>query len=263
MDKIDWKILTELEGDGRLSFADLSERVGLSKSPCWSRVRDLEADGVIGGYHARISPAALGLAVQCYADVRIKFDGHAQCATKRLENRFRLMVRIFTAQRINMQGHAGVIDQPLKKLTHQINLECANHCTHEVHLENQPGAPGQIDHHTRERLIKRHVGMPVTAQPGFIAKRFGQRLPERNADIFDRMVRIDMQIALRLDLQINHSVLGHLIEHVIEEWHPRGELSLPGAVKIDANRDLGLKSVSANFGLPHEGPANTKSLNAG
>ena len=49
MDKIDWKILTELEGDGRLSFADLSERVGLSKSPCWSRVRDLEADGVIGG----------------------------------------------------------------------------------------------------------------------------------------------------------------------------------------------------------------------
>ena len=67
----------ELEGDGRLSFADLSERVGLSKSPCWSRVRDLEADGVIGGYHARISPAALGLAVQCYADVRIKFDGHA------------------------------------------------------------------------------------------------------------------------------------------------------------------------------------------
>lgn len=77
MDKIDWKILTELEGDGRLSFADLSERVGLSKSPCWSRVRDLEADGVIGGYHARISPAALGLAVQCYADVQIKFDGHA------------------------------------------------------------------------------------------------------------------------------------------------------------------------------------------
>lgn len=78
MDKIDWKILAELEGDGRLSFADLSERVGLSKSPCWSRMRDLEAEGVIVGFHARIDPSALGLAVQCYVAVRIRFDGHAE-----------------------------------------------------------------------------------------------------------------------------------------------------------------------------------------
>ena len=76
MDKIDWKILAELEGDGRLSFAELSDRVGLSKSPCWSRVRDLEAGGVIQGFNARIDPAALGLAVQCYAAVRIRLDGH-------------------------------------------------------------------------------------------------------------------------------------------------------------------------------------------
>ena len=78
MDKIDWKILAELESDGRLSFADLSERVGLSKSPCWSRMRELESDGVIQGFHARIDPSALGLAVQCYVAVRIRFDGHAE-----------------------------------------------------------------------------------------------------------------------------------------------------------------------------------------
>lgn len=78
MDKIDWKILAELEGDGRLSFADLSERVGLSKSPCWARMRDLEAEGVIQGFHARVDPSALGLAVQCYVAVRIRFDGHAE-----------------------------------------------------------------------------------------------------------------------------------------------------------------------------------------
>lgn len=78
MDKIDWKILTELEHDGRMSFADLSERVGLSKSPCWSRVRELETQGLIEGFYGRINPAALGLAVQCYASVRIKFDSHAE-----------------------------------------------------------------------------------------------------------------------------------------------------------------------------------------
>ncbi len=78
MDKVDWKILAELESDGRLSFADLSERVGLSKSPCWTRVRELEANGAIQGFGARIDPAALGLAVQCYAYVRIRLDTHAE-----------------------------------------------------------------------------------------------------------------------------------------------------------------------------------------
>ena len=76
MDRIDWKILAELESDGRMSFADLSDRVGLSKSPCWSRVRELENDGVIQGFGARINPAAVGLVVQCYAAVRISFEAH-------------------------------------------------------------------------------------------------------------------------------------------------------------------------------------------
>jgi Lrp/AsnC family transcriptional regulator, leucine-responsive regulatory protein len=78
MDRIDWKILTELEGDGRLSFADLSERVGLSKSPCWTRVQELEANGAIQAFSARINPAALGLDVHCFAYVRIQLDSHAQ-----------------------------------------------------------------------------------------------------------------------------------------------------------------------------------------
>ena len=78
MDRIDWQILTELEDDGRLSYADLSDRVGLSKSPCWSRVRELEAAGVIQGVCARIDPIALGLAVQCYVSVQIRLDGHSE-----------------------------------------------------------------------------------------------------------------------------------------------------------------------------------------
>lgn len=78
MDKIDWKILAELENDGRVSFADLSDRVGLSKSPCWSRVREMEADGVIQGFGARVDPVALGLAVQSYVFVEIDFHSHAE-----------------------------------------------------------------------------------------------------------------------------------------------------------------------------------------
>lgn len=76
MDKIDWKIVSELEIDGRLSFAELSKRVGLSKSPCWGRVRTLEDTGVIDSFAAHINPTALGLAVQCLIEVQIRLDAH-------------------------------------------------------------------------------------------------------------------------------------------------------------------------------------------
>ncbi|WP_454834853.1 Lrp/AsnC family transcriptional regulator [Pseudomonas lini] len=61
MDRIDLKILAELQADGRLSVTELAERVGLSLSPCHRRVRALEESGVILGYRAQLAPVALGL----------------------------------------------------------------------------------------------------------------------------------------------------------------------------------------------------------
>jgi len=66
MDKIDRQIVTLLEQDARQSFADLGQQVGLSKTPCWHRVRDLERSGVIKGYRAEIDSAQLGLQVHAF-----------------------------------------------------------------------------------------------------------------------------------------------------------------------------------------------------
>jgi Lrp/AsnC family transcriptional regulator, leucine-responsive regulatory protein len=71
MDKIDYRILTALEGDARQSFAELGTQVGLSKTPCWQRVRDLESAGVIRGYRAEIDSAQLGLQVQAFVQVTL------------------------------------------------------------------------------------------------------------------------------------------------------------------------------------------------
>ena len=59
MDKIDRKILAELQADGRLSVTELAERIGLSVSPCHRRVRALES-GVIRGYRAQLDPGSTG-----------------------------------------------------------------------------------------------------------------------------------------------------------------------------------------------------------
>lgn len=61
MDKIDKKILAELQQNGRLSLTELAEKIGLSLSPCHRRVRALEESGVIRGYRAQLEPALIGL----------------------------------------------------------------------------------------------------------------------------------------------------------------------------------------------------------
>ena len=61
LDKIDRKILSALRQDGRLTVAQLADLVGLSSSPCWTRVKRLESLIVIEGYTANINPKALGI----------------------------------------------------------------------------------------------------------------------------------------------------------------------------------------------------------
>ena len=60
LDAIDRSIVRELRQDGRLSNVKLAERVGLSPTPCWNRVRALEEAGIIEGYAALLNQKALG-----------------------------------------------------------------------------------------------------------------------------------------------------------------------------------------------------------
>lgn len=78
MDKIDIKLLRHIELDGRQSFAELGERVGLSKTPCWQRVQKLEADGVIRGYRAQIDPKKLGLDLYAFVHATINASKYTE-----------------------------------------------------------------------------------------------------------------------------------------------------------------------------------------
>lgn len=80
LDQIDRRILEEIQADGRMSNQELSERVGLSPSPCLRRLRHLEAAGVIDRYVALIDPAAVGLAVTAFVRVRLNQQDDRQLA---------------------------------------------------------------------------------------------------------------------------------------------------------------------------------------
>jgi Lrp/AsnC family leucine-responsive transcriptional regulator len=71
MDDFDWKILRVLRRDGRITFTDLAQQVGLSKTPCQQRVRRLVAKGVITGFAAIVDPAKVGLDHVAFAEVKL------------------------------------------------------------------------------------------------------------------------------------------------------------------------------------------------
>ena len=71
LDRIDQKIIRLLEDNSRLSFAELAEQVGLSKTPCWKRVKEMESAGIIRGYTALVDREKVGLSLCVLAEVNL------------------------------------------------------------------------------------------------------------------------------------------------------------------------------------------------
>jgi DNA-binding Lrp family transcriptional regulator len=69
LDRIDRRILRDLQADGRMTNVDLARRAGISAPPCLRRVRALEEAGFIRGYHADINPKMMGYEVTVFAQV--------------------------------------------------------------------------------------------------------------------------------------------------------------------------------------------------
>ena len=71
MDRMDKRILAELQRRANLPLQELGDRVGLSQTPCWRRIKRLEEAGVIRGRVALLDPARLDLAVNAFVEIEI------------------------------------------------------------------------------------------------------------------------------------------------------------------------------------------------
>ena len=78
LDATDWKILRELQRDGRITNVELAGRVGLSPPPCLRRVQALEKAGIIAGYRALLDAEALGFDVRMFAFVGLKSQAESE-----------------------------------------------------------------------------------------------------------------------------------------------------------------------------------------
>lgn len=71
LDRIDLKILDILQREGRISVTELAERVSLSATPCSDRIKRMEREGVISGYHSRVNLAALCKNLLVFLEIKL------------------------------------------------------------------------------------------------------------------------------------------------------------------------------------------------
>jgi len=102
LDKFDLAILSELQADGRLSNAELAQRVGLSAAPCWRRVRALEEGGYIKGYRAEIDRHKIGLGVLAF--VRLDAARNSGDVLHQLEDAIRGIPEVISCHYISGTG---------------------------------------------------------------------------------------------------------------------------------------------------------------
>ncbi len=113
LDRIDRQILLLLQEDASLSIQQIADQVGLSVNPCWRRIRQMEAAGVIQGRVALVDPQKVGLGLTVY--VRVKTNQHSADWARRLSEVIAAMPEILECHRIG-----GDVDYLLKVIVPDI-----------------------------------------------------------------------------------------------------------------------------------------------
>ncbi len=113
LDAADRRILNLLQRDASLSLAQLSEEVGLSPTPCWKRVKRMEAEGVIRGRVTLLSREAIGLGVTAFVSIRA--GAHDESWLKQFDEGVSAIPEV-----VEMYRMAGEVDYLLKVVCHDI-----------------------------------------------------------------------------------------------------------------------------------------------
>lgn len=101
LDATDRQLLEALQQDARTTVAEMAQRVSLSASPCWRRVRQLEQAGVIEGYHAQLSRQKLGYGVTGF--VHLQMANHMPDVMSAFEREVVALPQVLSCH--NLSGH--------------------------------------------------------------------------------------------------------------------------------------------------------------
>src|SRR6266850_7691225 len=167
---------------------------------------------------------------------------------ERFESRLDNMMRVAATDEIQMQVHPDLVSHRLHEVVDQLGLKIAHPLLADLHVVAKIRTPADIDNRGANRLVQRHRRLADAPDSRAVAERLPKRAPEHDSDVFDRVMVIYMQIARGLDCEIEKSVAGETLKHMIEEWNPGSRLATPRAVKREIHGHRSLASLALDRG---------------
>ncbi|TIL44368.1 MAG: Lrp/AsnC family transcriptional regulator [Mesorhizobium sp.] len=150
LDQIDLKILDAVQRDGRITKLALADKVGLSPTPCWMRLRKLEKAGIVSGYHARVAMRAVAPVATVLMEVTLA--SHRQADFDRFERVIRDVPEIVACWSVG-----GGVDYLLKVMARDID---AYQRLVDALLEREIGIDRYFTY-VVTKTVKEEVALPV------------------------------------------------------------------------------------------------------
>ena len=169
-----------------------------------------------------------------------------QGAGSGFKNGFDDVMGIFSLQDFDMEIHADVGTEGIKKFMHHFCIKTAHGGHTKIIVKDQKGSAGKVHSRQYKGLIHRKNHTAEAADPFFCAYCLAERLSEHNSCIFDGMMAVHFQIAAGRHLQIKKTVAGKTVQHVVEKTDSRMNICLAAAVQIDGDRNICFSCFSAD-----------------
>ena len=113
---------------------------------------------------------------------------------------------------------------------------------------HEVGTSGDVDDGLGERLVQRDEGVAVAADADLVAERFAQCLAEADRGVLDGVVRVDVDVALGTNREVDQRVARERGEHVVVETDTGGDVADAGTVEIQLDDDMRLGGLSLDAG---------------
>ena len=150
-----------------------------------------------------------------------------------------------------MDAGFGVADKAQHEFLYQFGIEGTNLLRGDVHLIAQSVPPAEIHGAHHQGFVHGQKEIAVAHDALFIAQRFRKRLTESDADVLHGMVIVHLNVALTFYRQIELTVKGQQLQHVVEKPHAGVDVRLARAVQVQFQGDLGFFGVPFNGRLSH------------
>src|SRR5688572_28366645 len=167
-----------------------------------------------------------------------------------------MMVTRSSVQHFHMDIATDPLREPFEEIVDQLALQIAHALDVQRQVDDRVRASAEIHRRHGQRFIHRHDEVAGAVDAAARAERLRHGLAQRNAEILNRVVLIDVQIACGANFEIERTVARHQLEHVIEKPDSGTDVVPPFALDAETHTNLRLARFSVDYGTPHK-PSST------